>query len=437
MKTSVLALLGCLCAAPVSAQTFTIVAQPSTATIYRIRPHDNSLVSIGTGSARFKVEKNDPNTVVVRLEGYQDVTQTFVSGTKFPDNRFNIFLTKRVVKLSTLPFDANIFVNGEARGQRTAEVEIEAGHTATVQLKKPGFATVERVYRHEEGGEMPPASDRLELVDRLVSVTTSPAGGEILRADVKVGEGDANVVVAFGSCVPIQVRKTGWIPEERQYCNKEGQPEPPMADRITLQGRMVNVTAPEGGRIFVNQRQAGTGSFPVRIPEGSCVQVRVEQPGYLAENREYCAQPNAPAPPLDEAFDLRPDDSFSASVQSDQANVNVTIEVGRDRPEEQAWRLLSSIVLSYFDVLENSDSDTGYLRTAWQIKNYGDGEVVIRTRIIVKRSNLSPLRYTVKIDSERNRLPGVTVKEDENFVPWDRLLNTYKDVISEMQARMG
>jgi len=94
-------------------------------------------------------------------------------------------------------------------------------------------------------------------------------------------------------------------------------------------------------------------------------------------------------------------------------------------------------VLSHFDVLENSDSQTGYLRTAWQLKAWGDSnEVVIRTRIILKRSNDTPLRYTLKIVSERNKVAGVSVKEDENFIPWDRLLNTYKDVISEVQSRL-
>ena len=56
--------------------------------------------------------------------------------------------------------------------------------------------------------------------------------------------------------------------------------------------------------------------------------------------------------------------------------------------------------------------------------------------MIVKRASESPLRYTMKIVSERNKMAGVSVKEDENFVPWDRLLNTYKDVIGEMQARL-
>jgi hypothetical protein len=28
------------------------------------------------------------------------------------------------------------------------------------------------------------------------------------------------------------------------------------------------------------------------------------------------------------------------------------------------------------------------------------------------------------------------VKDDENFTTWDRILNTYKDVISEAQSRL-
>ncbi len=147
--------------------------------------------------------------------------------------------------------------------------------------------------------------------------------------------------------------------------------EPPIADRLVLSGRVVNVTSQPGARIFVNQKQAGTGSFPVNIADGSCVKVRVEQIGFLTYDREYCAQPNAPVPPLDDNVQLKQDDSYSASVASDQANVNVTIEVSSSFQEAQAWKLLASIVLSHFDVLENSDSQTGYLRPAWQLEILG------------------------------------------------------------------
>ncbi len=428
-------------AAPAQAQffstTITLVADPATATIYRLKVQDNSLVAIGTGNAKMKLDKDDPNTIVVRQDGFRDVKRSFPKDAEYKDKTFTIALTKRVVQLTALPYDARILVNGEPKGTRALEVDVEAGQTTTIEVTKSGFATIKRVYRWEKGGDMPPIQDRIELLDRKVSVTTFPEGVELVSADAKVGDGDADFIIKRGTCAKLTARKAGWIAETHEYCNKDGQSEPLPADRFVLKGRVVNVSAPSGARIFVNNKQAGVGSFAVQVPDGGCVKVKVEQSGFLTYDREYCAQANAPVPPLEDNVTLKQDDSFAASVASDQANVNVTVEPGAKFKEEQAWKLLSSIVLTYFDVLENSDSQTGYLRTAWQIKSWGDNnEVVIRTRIIVKRSNDSPLRYSVKIVSERNKSAGVSVKEDENFMPWDRLLNTYKDVISEAQSRL-
>jgi hypothetical protein len=293
------------------------------------------------------------------------------------------------------------------------------------------------VYRWEKGStEYPPARDRFELLDRRVSVMAAPSGSEIFVGETKLGDGDADVVVSRGGCTTVRVQKAGWSPTERQYCNKEGLPEPPASDRVALAGRVVAVNAPAGARIFVNQKQAGTGSFSVKVPDGGCVKVHVEQSGFVSWDQEFCSQDNAPVPPLEQAVELVTDDSYAASVASDQANVNITVEVSPKLNEVQAWKLLASIVLGSFDVLENSDSQTGYLRTAWQTKSWKDLGVVVRTRIIVKRQSDSPLRYVVKIVSERNKDGIYSLTEDEAFVAWDRLLNTYKDVISEMQARL-
>jgi len=436
MRVYLLAGLAGLVAEAAVAQTLTIRTTPQNAVIYRLKAQDNSLMPLGTGTAQFKIQDKDPNTLVVQLEGYREVRRVFVKGEKFKDRNFQIALTKRVVRITSLPYDATIYVNGDNRGQRTAEVEVDEGQTATVEVKKVGFAPVVKVYRHEPGGEMPPITDRFELTDRMVVVSSVPSGAELYREGNKIGDNSADVIVPGGACVTVRAQRPGFSPLERNYCNKDGLTPPPLEDRLILAGRVVNVAAPAEARIFVNNKQAGIGSFTVRINDGTCAQVRVEQAGFLPELREYCAQDNAPVPPLDDIVQLQSDESYSASVLSDQANVNITIEVGKTRTEEQAWKLLSSIVLSHFDILENSDRETGYLRTAWVIKNYGSGAVVIRSRIIVKRSSLDPLRYTVKIASERNREPGVSVKDDENFVPWERILNVYKDVISEMQARL-
>ena len=435
------ALLGVSVAAPAKAQLFsptiTIFAEPATATIYRLKVQDNSLVSIGAGNAKVKLDKGDPNTIVVRQEGFRDVRRSFPRDADYKDKSFTIFLATRVVQLTTLPYDASILVNGEVKGTKSLEVDVTEGQTTTIEVTKLGFATIKRVYRWDKGGDMPPTLDRIELVDRKVLVTSAPSGSELVSNGTKIGEGDGEFVIKRGTCGTLTVRKAGWIPKEREWCNKDGLPEPDKTARLVLDGRVVNVNAPPAAQIYANQKQAGVGSFQVQVPDGSCVKVRVEQSAFLTYNREYCAQVNAPAPPMDDNVTLKQDDSYAASVASDQANVNVTIEVGKTYIEEGAWKLLSSIVLTHFDVLENSDSQTGYLRTAWQIKSWGDNnEVVIRTRIIVKRSNDSPLRYSVKIVSERNKMAGVSIKEDENFVAWDRLLNTYKDVISEAQSRL-
>ncbi len=441
MKRRLLAglLLGTSASAPAAllAQTLDLTASPATATIFRVKMQDNSLIALGVGAAKFKLEKNDPNTVVVRQEGFRDVRRSFPKDVDYKDKKFTIFLNKRIVEVAALPFDATIFVNGESRGQRQLEVEVDEGSSATVELRKPGFAPLKRVYRWDKGSTAyPPSRDRFELVDRRISVTASPSGSEIFMGDTKLGDGDADVIVARGGCATVRVQKTGWSPTERQYCNKDGLPDPPPSDRVALQGRVVIINSPPSARIFVNQKQAGTGSFPVKITDGACVKVRVEQPGFVSWDQEFCSQDNAPAPPLELTVELVPDESYAASVASDQANVNITVEIGAKLEEAQAWKLLSSIVLGSFDVLENSDSQTGYLRTAWQTKSWASTGTVIRTRIIVKRQSDSPLRYVVKIVSEHNKSARASSSDDENFFAWDRLLNTYKDVISEMQSRL-
>jgi hypothetical protein len=429
-------LIAVAAAAPAAAQTLNITADPATATIFKLKAQDSSLVALGTGQAKLKLEKNDDNVIVVRLEGFRDVRRNFPKGDSYKDKNFTIALTKRVVQVQVLPYDAQIIVNGDSKGTKSLDLEVEEGKATTVEITKRGFATLKRVYRWDKGGDMPPASEKLELVDRKVLVSAGPAGAQLFDNDTKIGETDAEFTVKRGTCGTVTARKAGFLPKEATYCNKDGLPDPPLNDRLALSGRVVNVSGPPNARIIVNQKFAANGSFPVQVAEGSCVKVRVEQLAFISYEREYCAQPNAPVPPLEDVVSLRQDDSYAASVASDQANVNVTIEVGK-YTEDQAWKLLSSIVLSHFDVLENSDSQTGYLRTAWQLKTYGENnDVVIRTRIILKRSNDSPLRYALKIVSERNRFAGVSVKDDENFTPWDRILNTYKDVISEAQSRL-
>ena len=437
--------------APLSAQLFggttlNIVVEPATATIYRLRTADNVFVPAGTGNIKLKLEKGDPNTILVSQEGYREVKRSFPRDADYKDKSVMIVLDKRVVKLTAQPYDARVYENGVQvfgkaadQGKGSMEIEVGMGQTTTIEVKKAKFATVKRVYRWEKGGELPPVADRVELIDRAVDVTTVPSKAELFADGVKIGDGDGVFVIKRGTCAEVSARLPGYIAAKQSICNKESEPaEPPAALRLELPGRVVNLTAPPAARIVINNTPVGVGSFQVQVKDSSCVEVEIAQPGFLTEHRKWCsAVLNYPqAPPRDENVTLAPDDSYSASIASDQANVNVTLEVGKSFTEEAAWRLLASIVLNHFDVLENSDAQTGYLRTAWQVKSYGNNRVLVRTRVIVKRSNDQPLRYTIKIVSERNDSFDPKVKDDEKFNTWDRVLNIYKDVISEAQSRL-
>ena len=81
-----------------------------------------------------------------------------------------------------------------------------------------------------------------------------------------------------------------------------------------------------------------------------------------------------------------------------------------------------------------TDKETGYLRTAWSLKTFMQNTV--RTRIIIKESSNDPLVFKVKLISESSGLPMTSVKSDELYKEWDRVLRSYSNVISEFQARV-
>lgn len=423
----------CATAGVSSAQTLVLTTSPATAELYRVGPAGNR-VPIGRGTAKFKLEKNSPNEVIVMAEGYQSSSWNFSRGEKYPKTVL-LALTTRVVKIAAMPYDAQIVVNGTSVGTQSADVAVEEGKSVTVELKKTGFATQAKTYRNQAGSEMPPLTDNLELTDRKVLVTAQPSGSAILADDAQVGETSAELVIGRGKCVTAKIARTGYAPIEKLFCNREQMPDPPVSEAFTLRDRLTAINAtPTTASITVNGRQVANGSFQVTTVQGQCTQVLVTLDGYVQQKKSYCNQPNMPQQPPEEHFELSIDEAYTSSVRSDQANVNFTIAVNEYRSPDDAWKLMSQIVLSSFDVLEITDKETGYLRTAWE--PFAFKSSTTRTRVIVKLGDTAPLKYVVKIASEYSPEGGTSVKCDECFREWDRVLNKYKDIINEMQSRL-
>jgi hypothetical protein len=198
--------------------------------------------------------------------------------------------------------------------------------------------------------------------------------------------------------------------------------------------KKVEVGASENdAEIYVNGKIVGKGSAEVTVGKDDCVTVEVKKIGFLTEVIEFCNKKDMSKPPKTHFVQMKRDDSYDASVQTDIANVDIELKVN-EMDKDRAWKLINQIVLNHIDVIEMTDKETGYLRTSWSLKSFKQN--TIRTRIIIRESSSDPLVFKVKLVSEYSGMPLTSVKADELYKEWDRVLRSYSDVIPEFQARL-
>jgi len=193
----------------------------------------------------------------------------------------------------------------------------------------------------------------------------------------------------------------------------------------------LGVSEPDA-KIFLDGKLMGSGQLDIVVLSNACVNIKIEKLGFLTERITFCNNSSMAPPPKTYYVEMKKDDAYDATEASDMANID--IEIKTNKPEAEAWKLISQIITSYFDVIEVTDRETGYLRTSWVIQTFKQN--TIRTRMIVKLGGSDPLSYKVKLISEQSGLPLSSVKSDELFKEWDRVLRKYKEIINEIQTRL-
>jgi hypothetical protein len=344
-------------------------------------------------------------------------------------------LKTRVVQLTVLPFGATLSVNKMPRATASGPVLIDEGKQVHVEASMPGFKSIERDYFNLPDKELSPIRETLELTDRVAMVNANDENASIFADGKLVGQaGHAEVVIPKGACVNVRVEVSGFVPVPRQFCHREGVEPPRPVESFVFKERLTRVTVvPATADIMVDGRRVASGEYAVTVREEDCVQVLVTAPSFIPDKRVLCHRRNTAPPPAELPIRLEADDSWGLTYQSDQANKDFTIEVGAKRDPDDAWKTLSQVVTTYFDVLETTDKSTGYMRTGWNIRR--TPRWTYRTRLIVKLADSSPLKYTVKVVSEQ-AYGDVKIQDDEQFQPRDRILLQYKDLINEVQTRL-
>jgi len=205
---------------------------------------------------------------------------------------------------------------------------------------------------------------------------------------------------------------------------------------LLVNAQSVQISASEAdAKIIVDGQQLGTGNVKIKVPKNSCVDVKVLKAGYLRYEQTFCNKKGMADPPKKQFFDMKKDDAEEASIKTDQANIDFSIEITKKQDPTEVWKKVNQIVTDYFDAIEVADKETSYLRTAWSIQSFTQN--TIRTRLIIKLAKSEPLTYKVKLVSESSGYPLTSVKADEMFHDWDRVLRKYQNVISDFTTRLG
>jgi hypothetical protein len=198
----------------------------------------------------------------------------------------------------------------------------------------------------------------------------------------------------------------------------------------------VNISTSESdAKIIVNGQLVNSGNYILKLDKDECYNVKAQKVGFLRYEATVCGKKAGPEPPKTLFFDMKPDDSVEASIQTDQANIDFEIVVNPDLSPVEAWKLTTQIVTDYFDAIEVSDKETSYLRTAWSVQSFEQNTV--RTRLIIKLARSNPLTFKVKLNSEFSGNNATSVKADEQFREWDRILRKYGNVINDFATRLS
>lgn len=286
-----------------------------------------------------------------------------------------------------------------------------------------------------------PKMKNLLVILLMLSITTLFAQKKIKisadpQADIYV---DGNQVsgpsvclkIPKKGCVNVQVKQKGYETAIRNYCKSDKNIRKAEFIELRKAQRKIKISTHSNARIFINNKYITTGNTTLTLNKNNQAHIKIKRPGYITAVRNYHYNGMMQLPKQD-YIELEKDKAFHSSFSTDFANREFGLYPKKG--ELETWRILSQVISSYFDVLEVMDLNTGYMRTAWVSKNFNSGTV--RTRVILKMGNYEPLSYKIKLVSEFSDIPGVSVKEDEHFREWDRVLRVYEPLVSELQSRL-
>lgn len=201
----------------------------------------------------------------------------------------------------------------------------------------------------------------------------------------------------------------------------------------------ISVT-PSTAKIYIDGNYVGDGivTVPVKRKEGFIV-VKLEE-GYVTLETKIYAKDKRKAV----SYNLRRDALYDLTVEAN-TNKYFTVNVSKElysidekgkKNTEKAWKLIHQILLNYFDEIQTTDLNSGFIQTPWNYKRLPEIDKVMRTRVSIRDISVADgLTFQIKISSEIAPLLGAN--SEESYQETIRLVKEFEPIISEFQSRLS
>ncbi len=218
--------------------------------------------------------------------------------------------------------------------------------------------------------------------------------------------------------------------------------------------KLTFTSVPSTAKIYFNGELSGTGKATIELERAILVEVKIVAEGYITFQKSYRYGKGSQFAKNEGVggyergkneytITLDEDPSYvspqqmeenlnKVSVLTDSINKYINCNVNKKYSQADSWKIVNKVVGDYFDDLDNTNSETGTLKTPWQAQIVGSQK--IRTRLIIKTNDDGS--YKIKIQSEYSDNINVSVKEDETFKEWDRVLKKYSNLIIDLNNKL-
>ena len=221
-----------------------------------------------------------------------------------------------------------------------------------------------------------------------------------------------------------------------------------------FEAKLSFTAVPSTAKIYFNGELSGTGTATITLERAILVEVKIVNEGFITFQKNYRygkgsqfaknegvggyeRGKNEYTITLDEdpayvSPEEKEEKLDKISILTDSINKFINCSVNAKYSQTDSWKIVNSVVSDYFDDIDNTNTEVGTLKTPWQSQIIGSQKM--RTRLIVKTNTDNS--YKIKIQSEYTDNVNASVKDDETFKEWDRILKKYSNLIIDLNSKL-